>query len=166
MTLSELNQLDTQAAYEWFEQTCATQNWCNAMVAQRPYDSLQTLKETALDVWQTMQETDFLQAFEAHPMIGDVNSLKKKFANTQGMASKEQEQTAQASEETLQALHDLNHEYANKNGFIFIICATGLSADTMLSALKQRIHNSREEEIHNAAQEQIKITLLRLEKNL
>ena len=166
MTLHELNELDNQAAYSWFEQACATEKWCNALVEQRPFASLEELKQTAQDVWNTMQEDDLLQAFEAHPMIGDVNSLKKKFANTQNMASKEQEKAADASEETLQALHDLNHQYLKQNGFIFIICATGQSAENMLSALRDRINNSREEEIQNAAREQIKITMLRLEKNL
>ncbi|NKX19570.1 OHCU decarboxylase, partial [Alteromonadaceae bacterium A_SAG8] len=51
-------------------------------------------------------------------------------------------------------------------GFIFIICATGLSAQTMLEALQARLPNTTQQEITNAAAEQIKITLLRINKAL
>lgn len=166
MTLNELNNIESTVALNWFQETCAAQRWCELMVANRPYASLAELKDAALISWQQMQETDYLQAFDAHPMIGDVNSLKKKFTSTKTMAAGEQSKTAEASEATLQELNRLNHAYLQQNGFIFIICATGLSADVMLNALQERIHHNREQELTIAAGEQIKITLLRLEKNL
>lgn len=166
VSFEQLNQLDTQAAFNWFSQACAAENWCQKMVENRPYANLNSMLNYARSAWETMQESDFLQAFEAHPMIGDVNSLKAKFASTQQMAANEQDGASKASDETLQQLHDLNHQYKKQNGFIFIICATGLSAQTMLNALQSRIHHSREQEIAIAAAEQIKITLIRLEKNL
>lgn len=162
----QLNQLDAATALSWFSQACAAQNWCQIMVANRPYADRNEMLASAKTAWQTMQEDDYLQAFEAHPMIGDVNSLKAKFANTQQLATHEQAGASTASDDTLQQLHDLNHQYLAQNGFIFIICATGLSAETMLSALQSRIHHSRPQEIAIAAAEQIKITLIRLEKNL
>jgi 2-oxo-4-hydroxy-4-carboxy-5-ureidoimidazoline decarboxylase len=57
-----------------------------------------------------------------------------------------------------------NHEYLNKFGFIFIVCATGKSALEMLDLISDRINNSPDIEIKNAANEQAKITKLRLEK--
>ena len=102
----------------------------------------------------------------ANPMIGDVDSLRKKFANTKTIASGEQSGTASASEATLLTLKEANQAYLDKHGFIFIICATGLSADAMLNALQTRLPNSTDEEIRTAAQEQIKITLLRIDKAL
>jgi 2-oxo-4-hydroxy-4-carboxy-5-ureidoimidazoline decarboxylase len=122
--------------------------------------------QEAKGTWAQCQETDWLEAFEAHPMIGDVNSLRKKFANTKHLASKEQAGASNATDEELHALSKLNHEYKAKFGFIFIICATGLSAKVMLDALQNRINNSREHELNIAAQEQLKITLLRLHKAL
>ena len=136
------------------------------MVTGRPYKSAADVYSYAVEVWESLTESDYRQAFEAHPMIGDVNSLRAKFANTKDTAASEQQGTAVASEETLQALHTLNHEYLNKHGFIFIICATGLSADTMLEALQKRLPNDTVSELENAAAEQIKITLLRLTKGL
>ncbi len=166
MNLEQLNHLSEHESLAWFQTACAARNWCQSMTNKRPYSSLDELKITAKTLWGSMKETDFLEAFEAHPMIGNVDSLKAKFANTQNMASHEQQGASNADDSTLQELHALNHQYLEQNGFIFIICATGLSALTILEALKARIPNTKTEEIHNAAQEQIKITLLRLEKNL
>lgn len=166
MTLNSLNNLGYQDAYRWFEQTCAAKRWIEAMVKGRPYSDIDSLIEHAEKAWQLCEREDYLEAFTAHPMIGDVETLRAKFANTKAVASGEQSGTASASEETLRALKAFNEAYVDEHGFIFIICATGLSADTMLAALKARLPNSTEQEIRTAAQEQIKITLLRINKAL
>ena len=166
ITLDELNALTDKDANAWFEQSCAAQKWCQAMVSARPYKSVEQLLETAKTHWASMEKGDLLQAFQAHPMIGDINTLKAKFANTKSVAAGEQSGTSEASEGTLKRLQTYNTDYLTRHGFIFIICATGLSADTMLRALMDRIDNSTEDEIRNAAEQQIAITLLRLNKSL
>lgn len=166
MTIDQLNTLSTQQASLWFEQACAAPTWIEQMTYARPYNSINEVIEQAKTAWENCTTADFLEAFKAHPMIGDVESLRKKYASTKQLASGEQSGTANASEETLLALKTTNHDYLARHGFIFIICATGLSADAMLEKLQQRIENSTEEEIKNAANEQIKITLLRLKKAL
>jgi OHCU decarboxylase len=95
-------------------------------------------------------------------MIGDVESLKKKYAATKAIAAGEQAGVAAASEATLAELARLNQEFYEKFGFIFIVFATSKSANEMLALLKARIDNTREEELRNAAAEQLKITRLRL----
>jgi len=164
ITVTQLNSLDSEQANQWFVQVCTAQGWCNKMVNSMPYADKASIIKTATDHWAEMQETDFLEAFQGHPMIGDINTLREKYANTKALASNEQSGTANASEQTLNKLHEANHEYLNKNGFIFIICASGLSANTMLVALTQRLANTREKEIEIAAQEQLKISLLRIDK--
>ncbi len=166
MTLEQLNSITAQGAYQWFETTCSASAWCRQMTALRPFKTIESVKETAIKVWATMGADDLLEAFEGHPMIGDVNSLRAKYANTQATAASEQQGAQQASEETLQQLHELNHAYKAKHGFIFIICATGLSAETMLNALKARLPNDKQTELQNAAAQQINITLLRIDKGL
>ena len=99
-------------------------------------------------------------------MIGDINSLRSKYASTRALAAGEQSGTADADEATLYALKEKNEAYLARHGFIFIICATGLSAQTMLEALQARLPNSTQQEMVNAAAEQIKITLLRINKSL
>ena len=89
-----------------------------------------------------------------HPKIGDVKSLEKKFAPTKHLAGKEQAGVASATAETIQALAQANTHYETKNGFIFIVCATGKSAAEMLRILQDRLTNSTEEEVHIAMGEQ------------
>jgi 2-oxo-4-hydroxy-4-carboxy-5-ureidoimidazoline decarboxylase len=164
--LQNLNNLTQQAAQQWFSYCCAAPTWSLNMAQARPFNSLEQLQQKAQHIWQDCTEADYLVAFEAHPMIGDVNSLREKYASTKAMASNEQQGANEADEATLQALADANHQYLAKHGFIFIICATGLSAQTMLDALLARLNNDSQTEIRLAAAEQLKITLLRLEKGV
>ena len=166
MTLTELNALPREASDVWFYSTCGCQHWAQAMSAGRPYTTVAQIKQAATANWQRLSAEHMLEAFAAHPMIGDMSTLKAKFANTKDMASNEQSGTSVASDSTLKALHQANHEYLDKNGFIFIICATGLSAEHMLNELKVRLNNDSSSEIKNAANEQIKITLLRINKGI
>lgn len=166
MTLTELNSLPPHEAQSFFSQTCAAKRWVTLMQHQRPYSSIVQVLEHAQQYWQNMQQQDFLQAFDAHPMIGNINSLRDKYANTKVMAGNEQDGIRQTNETTLLALQKLNLAYRDKHGFIFIICASGLSAQSMLDAIAQRIHNTTAKEIVIASGEQIKITLLRLQKGL
>ena len=166
MNLEGLNKLSTQDCIDWLEQTCASKRWCTKMVKSRPFTSLGDIIQKAQTHWSNMQEPDYLEAFEAHPMIGDLESLRAKYANTATLAQHEQSGTHDASEQVLLQLQQANKTYLEQNGFIFIICATGLSAQTMLDALNQRLCNSRQHEIDIAAEQQLKITMLRINKGI
>lgn len=166
MTIEELNKLSPEQARTWFNHCCASEQWCTFMLSGLPYRSLNTLYQSAVSAWSQCSYTDFLEAFEGHPMIGDVDSLRAKYAATKTLASTEQQGANSASEDTLKQLLQLNHEYLERHGFIFIICATGLSAETMLQELKIRLLNDTPLEIKLAAAEQLKITQLRLHKGL
>ena len=111
----------------------------------------------AVQVALTLTEADWLEAFGAHPKIGD---------RVGSAWSKQEQSRARATEETAEDLERLNQEYFDRFGFIFIICATGKSAEEILVQLQQRLENSQEVETKNAASEQRKITSLRLRKLL
>ena len=115
-------------------------------------------------IWQESSEADLLQAFQGHPEIGDVSTLREKYRNTEKLAGHEQSGVNTASENTLHLLAQGNHDYKEKFGFIFIVCATGKSAEEMLGLLQKRLPNNREQELANAAEEQRKITHIRIEK--
>ncbi|MFC3678549.1 2-oxo-4-hydroxy-4-carboxy-5-ureidoimidazoline decarboxylase [Bacterioplanoides pacificum] len=165
-SLVQLNQLsDADAAFA-FSNCCTAQRWIEGMVAARPFSSKEQCLQAAEQVWAKLDEADYLQAFEGHPKIGDVSSLKAKYAHTKELASGEQSSVNEACDEVIERLAQGNHEYHKKNGFIFIVCATGKSAAEMLELLEQRLPNSREQELVNAAAEQAKITAIRLNKLL
>jgi 2-oxo-4-hydroxy-4-carboxy-5-ureidoimidazoline decarboxylase len=107
-----------------------------------------------------------LEAFLHHPKIGSLDALAAKFANTAQWASGEQASVQSASKAVLQALADGNTAYEQKFGYIFIVCATGKSAEEMLALLQARLPNPPKTEIGIAMAEQMKITLIRLEKLL
>jgi OHCU decarboxylase len=132
---------------------CASPRWATAMMTARPFASWETMVAHARGIELT--DDEWLAAFAAHPRIGD---------RKPGWSSQEQSGTRSASDETLRALADGNRAYEEKFGFVYLICATGKSADEMLASLQTRIGNDRETEIRNAAEEHRKITELRLEK--
>ncbi|AHI32894.1 OHCU decarboxylase [Marinobacter salarius] len=164
MSLEELNALPRDQAEARFRDCCAADPWVWGMVINRPYTSREAMMEQCHRLWPILTEDDWLQAFEAHPQIGDVDSLRKKYASTKALASGEQAGARGADEDVLQRLKQGNDTYLDKFGFIFIVCATGKSADEMLALLEARLPNGREMELKNAAREQAKITEIRLEK--
>jgi 2-oxo-4-hydroxy-4-carboxy-5-ureidoimidazoline decarboxylase len=129
-----------------------------------PAEDLVELLEDAEEQWYKCSPTDWSEAFAHHPRIGDVESLKRKFASTADWALAEQGGVRTASQETIEKLAKGNEDYERKFGYIFIVCATGKSADEMLEMLNERLKNDPKGEIEIAADEQNKITKLRLEK--
>jgi len=164
MTITSLNALKPEAAHLAFMQCCTANAWVERMVKAMPFSSVETLVSQADINWQGLTQADYLQAFEGHPKIGDVSSLREKYRSTEKIAAGEQSGVNTATETTLSQLKQLNDDYQEKFGFIFIVCATGKSASQMLETLSQRIVNERTEEIINAAEEQRKILQIRIEK--
>ncbi|MEM7098039.1 MAG: 2-oxo-4-hydroxy-4-carboxy-5-ureidoimidazoline decarboxylase [Pseudomonadota bacterium] len=159
--ISAFNKLSESEAASVVEHWCAAKSWVRGVVAGRPFASISALSQSCADVWATMEEADLLEAYAAHPRIGDVDLLKRKYADT---ARAEQGQVAQADEGVITQLAELNIAYHKKFGFIFIVFASGKSAEEMLSMLVTRIENSREDELANAAAEQEKIFQNRLDQ--
>ena len=165
MDLNSFNTKNESAAKEQLFQCCGSTQWVNQLMKHFPFSTEQELVEKATKIWyEDCTEKDWREAFTHHPKIGDVESLEKKFAATKHLAGKEQEGVHAASAETIQQLAQANTEYENKNGFIFIVCATGKSASEMLRLLQDRLKNSPEEELHIAMGEQHKITIIRFKK--
>lgn len=164
MTLVAFNQLDHTAAVQHLMTCCTSSRWAEQLAAGRPFADQTTLLDASDAIWQQMGEADYLEAFDGHPQIGDVSTLKAKYQNTQASAAHEQSGANEASEDTLLKLAQGNKDYLAKFGFIFIVFATGKSAAQMLALLQARLPNTREQELHTAAGEQNKITRLRLTK--
>jgi 2-oxo-4-hydroxy-4-carboxy-5-ureidoimidazoline decarboxylase len=159
MTLSEFNHLDLSLRISMLHDCCHCQSWAENLANNAPFNSFDSLVKQATELFEQATEQQVLEAFKGHAKIGDIELLRSKFA---GKATSEQGQVLQANEHTIQSLWQLNQQYEQQNGFIFIVCATGKSAEEMLAILKSRIDNSRDVELKNGAQEQNKITQLRL----
>ncbi len=164
MTIAAFDHLPDEKKKELLTQCCGSSAWVNKMLTIFPVEDLVDFLEAAEQKWNECSEKEQLMAFKHHPKIGDLTSLKEKFANTAGWAEGEQSGVIGSNNKILQQLAKANEEYENKFGFIFIVCATGRSAEQMLTDLHSRINNSKEDEIKIASAEQLKITKLRVEK--
>jgi 2-oxo-4-hydroxy-4-carboxy-5-ureidoimidazoline decarboxylase len=166
MTLPELNELPVSELKARLCICCGSSAWVDEMTRIFPVESEESLLEQAAIIWFACSESDWEEAFAQHPKIGDIRSLREKFATTKEWVEGEQAGVSTASQLVLEALAEGNRRYEEKFGYIFIVCATGKSAGEMLEILQSRLPNSPEDEIQVAMQEQTKITKIRLEKLL
>ena len=164
MKLSEFNALSTDEAVKDLLRCCGARRWAAQLATRRPYNTVESVMKMADEVWAKMDRADLLEAFSHHPKIGDVASLRTKFASTSQWASGEQSGVQAAGEEVLRRLADGNALYEKLFGYIFIVCATGKTAPEMLALLEERLRNRSEIELRVAAGEQAKITRIRLGK--
>jgi 2-oxo-4-hydroxy-4-carboxy-5-ureidoimidazoline decarboxylase len=135
------------------------------MLAFVPAEDMVELLEDAEEQWWKCSIEEWKEAFAQHPRIGELQ-LQEKFASTASWATSEQAGTAQAAQDIIRALGEANKAYEEKFGYIFIVCATGKSAEEMLGMLQIRLQHDPSQEINVAADEQNKITKLRIEKLL
>jgi 2-oxo-4-hydroxy-4-carboxy-5-ureidoimidazoline decarboxylase len=141
---------------------CGATAWVDRMMARRPFGSRDALAAAAREEWFVLGRADWLEAFGHHPKIGDRDSLRQRFARTAHLSEREQAGVDGAPDDVLEALAAGNREYERRFGYIFIVCASGKPAMEMLNLLQHRLQNPPEAEIHIAAEEQAKITEIRL----
>jgi OHCU decarboxylase len=166
MTLAELNVLPRYRAEDELLKCCSSTAWAQWMARRRPFASPDRLFDAAGEIWWRLDADDWIQAFRAHPQIGQRQSTMHKSTQSQAWSAQEQSGMEGAGVGVTMELEDANREYLAKFGYIFIVCATGKSAEEMLRILRSRLPNSADDEVRAAAEEQNKITRLRLEKLL
>lgn len=134
---------------------CGSRTWVDAMVARRPFGDVATLLEAADATWASLDDDDHLEAFAAHPRIGERSSS--------ALSTREQAGAADAGDDVKSRLHAGNVAYEERFGHVFLIRAAGRSADEMLAALKERLDHDAASELAVAAEQQRQITRLRLD---
>lgn len=161
-TWQNIDTAPPEAAREILGRACGSARWIDRMVARRPFRGHSRLLAAARVEWFGLGEADWLEAFSHHPKIGDRASLETRFPSTHDLSAKEQARVGGANAEVIAALAEANQLYLDRFGFIFIVSATGKTAEEMLQLLRDRLANSRATELRCAAEEQSKITALRL----
>jgi 2-oxo-4-hydroxy-4-carboxy-5-ureidoimidazoline decarboxylase len=164
MNLETINAWNETEASESFCRCCGSTRWSREMARLRPFESEAALYEAADRLWWRLGPSDWLEAFASHPKIGAREPPRPEHAATAAWSAGEQAGTEQASADALRALEEANRRYEATFGHIFIVCATGKSAEEMQAILERRLSHSPEDEIKLAAAEQAKITRIRLEK--
>ena len=166
MKLEDFNKQNREKAGQDLFKCCGSKTWVNKIMENYPFNSIEDLKISSDRSWFSCKKEDWLEAFSHHPKIGDQSGADKKHSSTAEWAKQEQSTIKDAGQIILSELVKANQSYENKFGFIFIVCATGKTANEMLKLLNERLNNEPEKEIQIAINEQNKITHLRLEKLL
>jgi OHCU decarboxylase len=164
--LERLNALPAEEARLELLTCCGSSDWAKLVATHRPFPDEEALLETADRVWRELRESDWLEAFRAHPRIGGRKAEAGQTAREQGWSAGEQAGMDTAAEELRAEMARLNAEYEARFGHIYIVCAAGRSADELLAILRRRLANDPATELRAAAEEQRRITRLRLRKLL
>lgn len=165
LTLAQLNALPREEAERELLTCCGSRAWARQVAAGRPYGDFESLVAAADRVWFTLSPDDWLEAFSKHPRIGD-RAARSAPDVERRWSEGEQSRAREAAPAVLTELAMANAEYENRFGHVFLICATGRSADEILQQARERLHNDPESELRIAAEEQRRITHLRLRKLL
>lgn len=163
-SIAKLNALPRAEAVTSLLSANGSKAWAEKMADRRPFEDLPSLQRIAERAWWELGESDWLEAFSAHPRIGGSKAAKDTGEQGAKWAGQEQAGVAGAADAVKAELATLNADYEKKFGFVYLVCATGKSADEMLGILKERIDFTRSQELRTAAEEQAMITRLRLRK--
>ena len=165
LTLAQLNALPAAAAERELLACCGSRAWARDVAAARPYRDFDSLLATADRIWSTLSPDDWLEAFSKHPRIGE-RAAHASADVERRWSEGEQSRARESAPAVLADLATVNAAYENRFGHVFLICATGKSADEILNQARARLQNDPGRELHVAAEEQRRITHLRLRKLL
>lgn len=163
-TLADLNALPPHAAEPLLGACCGAPGWVHAMLARRPFQSVESLLAASDAVCASLAPAQWLAAFAHHPRIGEQRAAVEVSGAAQSWSEAEQTAAASGDEAVRHELREAQRLYELRFGYIFIICASGRSSSEILDALRARMQNAPDAELRAAAEEQRKIARLRLEK--
>ena len=156
-----LSDLSEQDLGDLLRRCCGSSRWLQEVLSGAPFADPAAIERASAGAFDTLGDADWLECFEAHPRIGDLEALRERFGSG-SRESQEQASAVSAPEPILRALAEANQEYENRFGLRFLVFATGKSAEEMLSILRARLSNQAGEEMRIACAEQRKITALRI----
>jgi 2-oxo-4-hydroxy-4-carboxy-5-ureidoimidazoline decarboxylase len=151
------------AAVEIFP-CCGSNSWAQQMAALRPIKDEDSLLAASDKIWRSLTEAHWMEAFAHHPRIGRSVAPSNAPARSAQWSSEEQQRVGAAADNLLAALAEGNRAYEQRFNRIFIVCAAGKSAQTILDILQRRLRNDEQTDLQESAEQQRQITTLRLKK--
>ncbi len=149
--LADWDRLPDEAAGHALSQVCSSARWVGAVLAGRPYASLDALLAASDAGVSALSEADLREALAGHPRLGEQDSAEQALVTTSAAQSR-------------RALAEGNAEYERRFGHIYLACATGRGAGELLAFLRERLGNDPEAELSVVAAELAKINRIRLRK--
>jgi len=162
--LARWNGLSAAEAAREILPCCGSLAWAAGMAARRALADEAALVVAADEVWRGLAFKDWLEAFASHPRIGERKAPESATAQSAAWSAQEQRHAATGDDPVKAALLAGNADYERRFGRVFLVCATGRSASEILEILRRRLRNDDATELKEAAEEQRKITAIRLKK--
>lgn len=162
--LARWNRLSAEEAAREILACCGSTSWARAVAMRRPIDDATSLLAVSDESWWGLGPSDWMEAFCKHPRLGERKAPLAASAQSAAWSAQEQRNVADAGESAQLALAEGNREYERRFDRVFIVCATGKSASELLEILRRRLRNDDSTELREAAEEQRKITNIRLRK--
>lgn len=166
MNVAALNAMPAAEAELQLLTCCGAPRWAREMTERRPFRGAPDLLEAADACWWSLTSAEWLEAFRHHPRIGGQRAAAGQSEAERKWSAGEQAGAAAASADLRDALRRANDAYEQRFGYIFIVCASGKTGEEMLAMLRARMPNDPNTELRVAAEEQRRITHLRLHKLL
>ena len=158
--MARWNELSPEAAAVAILPCCGSHAWASGVTARRPLPSIADLLHASALVWRGLTERDWNDAFRNHPRIGEWHAAADVNVRSLAWSAQEQSSVGPAADTLAQA----NAAYEQRFGRVFLMCASGKSSSEILQQLAIRMHNEPATELQVAAEEQCKITDLRLQR--
>jgi 2-oxo-4-hydroxy-4-carboxy-5-ureidoimidazoline decarboxylase len=162
--LARWNRLSAEEAAQEILHCCGSIAWARALVVRRPIDDDTALIARSDETWWGLGLSDWMDAFSKHPRIGELKAPLAASVQSAAWSAQEQRNVTNVGESVQLALAEGNREYERRFDRVFIVCATGKSAPEILDILRKRLRNDVSAELREAAEEQRKITNIRLKK--
>ena len=162
--LTRWNSLPPEQAALEILPCCGSNSWARQMAALRPIEDEDSLLAASDKIWRSLTESDWMEAFAHHPRIGHSVAPSTAPARSAQWSSEEQQKVSARRDDVLAALAEGNRAYEQRFNRIFIVCAAGKSAQTILDILQRRLWNDEQTELQESAEQQRQITSLRLKK--
>ena len=160
MDLEEFNSTPADRLRPALAACCDVPEWVEGILAKRPYGDVAALTAVADQSLRELDDDEVDRALQAHPRIGD----RPQGAGTEAAWSRREQSGVGEDPEVREALAEGNRQYEQRFGRVFLICATGLSAQDMLTNLRERLIHDDVTEAKVVHEELRKIALLRLAK--
>jgi 2-oxo-4-hydroxy-4-carboxy-5-ureidoimidazoline decarboxylase len=158
------NELDASNAESEILPCCGSRAWAQELTSLRPFAGPHDLLTTSDSVWSNLDVADWDEAFSSHPRIGEQKAPASATAQSSQWSTQEQSAAELSDSRIKDQLRRANALYEARFGRIYIVCATGKSAEEMLAILQRRLDNEDAVELREAAEQQRQITQLRLRK--
>lgn len=160
--LARWNSLSAVHASQEILPCCGSKTWAEEMTTRRPISDEQALLAACDEIWWSLPESDWLEAFRCHPRIGE--SAGHSSPARSARWSTEEQSRAAANGDLRTALAEANRHYEQRFHRIFVVCAANKSASEILEILQRRLHNDDATELKETAEQQRQIAHIRLKK--